>query len=480
MSAWLFARALSACFFVAFVSYGVQVRALIGGQGLLPAGRFAELLQSHYGLKRWVEIPTVFHLSASDGALVGACVAGALLSILAFAGIAQSICFLLMWVLYLSLINISQDFLSFQWDILLVEAGFLAIFLAPFWPAEWNPARAFFIAPQPAPLIRYLFMFLLFRLMISSGIVKLTSGDETWRDLTAMAFHYETQPIPNPLAWFMHQIPLWAQKISCVAMFAIELGAPFLLFIPGKARVAGAFLLAGLQVLIMTTGNYAYFNFLSIALCLWAIDDSWFSWAVPSLAEKLTLLESGPALVYLSYPLALVLGIFGSVWLVNAVLPAVGVRGKMSFLMRPLQGFHLSNPYGLFAVMTTERNEIVIEGSNDGNTWAEYEFKYKPGRLDRMPPVVAPHQPRLDWQMWFAALGPYERSPWFYNLLIRLLQNDPLVTALFAENPFPNVAPKQIRAVLYQYHFAPPGSKDWWIRLPRGEFSPTLALESPR
>ncbi|HEX4923139.1 MAG TPA: lipase maturation factor family protein, partial [Bdellovibrionales bacterium] len=273
MAAWLFARALSLIYLIAFVSIGVQVRGLIGANGILPAENFVHIVDRYFGAKKFVSLPSVFLFGVNDQLLVLVCAAGAVCALLAFAGVAQSLMFLLMWALYLSLVNVSQDFLSFQWDVLLLEAGFLAIFLAPVTAVDLNPAAAFFKAHEPPRLVYWLFLFLLFRFMFASGAVKLASGDETWRNLTAMSYHYETQPIPNPLAWLAHQLPLWAQKLSCAAMFAIELAVPFLIFVPGRARLLAFGSLVALQTLILATGNYAFFNWLTIALCLFLLPE---------------------------------------------------------------------------------------------------------------------------------------------------------------------------------------------------------------
>jgi lipase maturation factor 1 len=477
LASWLFSKALSLIYLSAFVSFAVQARGLIGENGILPASRYLEILNQHYGSERLTMAPTIFHFgSTSDSFIVGACWTGALLSVLAFFGIAQSISFLLMFVLYLSLINISQDFLSFQWDILLVECGFLAVFLAPFIPLHLNPLNGFFETYTMPVFLKYLFLFLLFRLMFSSGAVKLSSGDETWKSLTALRFHYETQPLPNPLAWFAHQQPLSFQKFAAFVMFVIELGLPFLIWGPQKTKLIAFAGFVTLQVLILATGNYAFFNVLSIALCFFLLDDSVIQKIFPAFSARLTILESPVYLNYVTGAVFVFLVPLGLCWLIQSVYPQWMRQPLIQRIVEPFYPFHLVNPYGLFAVMTTTRPEIIIEGSNDGFDWREYQFKHKVGRPEKRPTFVAPHQPRLDWQMWFAALGDYQRNPWFQNLLTKLLEGEKTVLALLANNPFENKAPKYIRARLYDYKFSPRRAKGWWTRTYVKEYSPILAL----
>ena len=259
--------------------------------------------------------------------------------------------------------------------------------------------------------------------MFASGVVKLTSGDATWRDLSALTYHYQTQPLPNPLAWYVHHLPEIIHLVSVVIMFAIELAAPFFIFGPRRVRIAACTLLVGLQFGIALTGNYTFFNLLAAALCLWLIDDaSWpIRFRVPSSGRKN---GYSPALQRLAAaPLAAVVVILSLVYLCSFSLRLrVSWPHPVVALSHAVAPYNVVNTYGLFQVMTTRRPEIVLEGSRDGKTWHAYEFRYKPGDPERRPPVVAPHQPRLDWQMWFAALGPYRQSPWFVDLCRRLLE----------------------------------------------------------
>lgn len=330
--------------------------------------------------------------------------------------------------------------------------------------------------------------------MFLSGVVKLTSGDETWRNLTALTYHYETQPLSNWIAWYAHQLPLWAQKASCALMFVIELGAPFLVFMPRRLRMGGAAALALLQVFILVTGNYTFFNWLTLALCLLLLDDFTLTKLLP---RKLAVFYGQPPTPAATPPG----GWQRWRWVAIAPLAVVIVSISVVQLWRPfglppswmspvtkvyqwLSPFRSINSYGLFAVMTKERPEIIVEGSNDGQEWKAYEFPHKPGDLQRRPSFVAPHQPRLDWQLWFAALGNVRQNPWFVNFCVRLLQGSPEVLALLEKNPFAGQPPKYIRARLYDYQFTSLEERRrtgaWWKRELKGEYLPSISLEMLR
>ena len=435
------------------------------------------------GLERCHLLPTLCWLDSSDGFLRFQCAAGAVLAVILIVGIAPAPCLALLWLLYLSLTAVGRDFLGFQWDNLLLEAGLIAIFFAPLqlWP---RPSRE---APPSRPVL-WLLRLLLFKLMFSSGCVKLLSGDPNWRNLTALTFHYQTQPLPTWVGWYANQLPLWFQKASCLAMFGIELGAPFLIFAPRRLRFCGGAAIAFLQVLILLTGNYTFFNLLTLALCLLLLDDFSLAKFVPArLRPAFAPATRHPSRVAPGrWPRFIIAPLAGVV-----IILSLFQMGLM-FGMRPgwlfpvavadewLAPFRSFNGYGLFAVMTTDRREIIVEGSNDGVNWLPYEFKYKPGGLDRRPAFVAPHQPRLDWQMWFAALGDYRQNPWFANFCERLLQGSPEVLALLGKNPFPNHPPRYIRAEFYDYRFTDFAERratgDWWKREFVGEYLPPISL----
>jgi hypothetical protein len=439
-----FLRALGLIYFTAFTSFGAQAPGLIGSRGILPFRDYLGMFYAALGQAAYWDIPTLLWLSASDGALAAVWIAGSVCALLAVFGRWQRAALAVCLVLWLSLCSVGQDFLAFQWDLLLVEAGFLAIF------ADASGVRV------------WLFRWLVFRLIFSSGAVKLLSHDATWRNLTALHFHYETQPLPTPPAWYMYQLPMAFQRASTAFVLAVELLAPFLFFGPKRVRHVGAWLTIGLQVLILLTGNYAYFNWLTIALAM-------FLFIEPDGASR------SPAHTIVSAALAAFVGVVSGLLLLemfSVALPAGGAE-----ILHAVDPLRMVNSYGLFAVMTTTRPEIVVEGSDDGVEWKAYEFRYKPGDAMRAPPVVAPHQPRLDWQMWFAALGSYPENRWFVNFMKRLLEGSTPVLRLLGYNPFPHGPPRYIRARVFLYEFTNYGERAWWRREDRGFYFPPASLK---
>ena len=364
-----------------------------------------------------------------------------------------------LYVLYLSIDTAGQTFFSFQWDSLLLEAGFAAILLAPpgFRPSYTDP---------PPRMAIWLFRFLIFRLMLESGVVKLLSGDPTWRNLTALNYHYETQPLPTPPAWYFAHLPGFMHKVSVASVFGVELAVPFLFLATRRLRRIAAVLTIGFQLLIGFTGNYTFFNLLTIVLCFIPLFDKG-ERAIPGRYRWLICAVSG------------ILIVFGLLQLVNT-LGLIRIPEPLATVDSGAETFHIVNRYGLFAVMTTSRSEIVIEGSNDGENWQPYEFRYKPGDIKRRLPWVAPYQPRLDWQMWFAALSNYQDNPWFSQLMLRLLQGTPEVTGLLATDPFPGKPPRLIRAAIYDYHFSDSATRREtgavWTRQYLGQYFPTVSL----
>ena len=476
-ASWVFLRGLGVVYLIAFASLWVQIDGLIGSKGILPAQEFLTAVGGHFGAQRYWVVPTLCWFDCSDAFLRGICALGAVCSFAIVLDVAPVAALFGSWVAYLSLVSIGQDFLSFQWDALLLEAGWLAIFLAPLhlWPNSHDP--------PPRYLAVWLLQWLLFRLMFSSGLVKLASGDATWRNLTALLYHYETQPLPTWIGWYAHQLPAWFQQLSCGLLLIIELAVPWLIFGPKLARRMACAALVGLQLIIAATGNYCFFNLLTVLLCLLLLDDP--VW--PAAWRRQRAIEA-PTTTARRWPAWLLVAL--AVLVVPVSLVEIGgrwiVRGRwMVPLVMAEQGispFRLVNGYGLFAVMTTERSEIVIEGSRDGHTWQPYEFTDKPGELRRPPRFVAPHQPRLDWQMWFAALSSYRQSPWFLQYCRRLLEGSPAVLALLSHNPFPESPPRYLRAVVYDYHFTTPAGRRtegaWWRRAYKGLYCPVLSLKS--
>jgi predicted DCC family thiol-disulfide oxidoreductase YuxK len=487
LNRWVFLRLLGLVYVIAFLSLRVQVVGLIGAHGILPASDFLKAVQGNFGSEAHRLFPTLAWITSSDAALKFLCSTGILFGALVIFGIGTGPALALAWLCYLSLVTVGQDFLSFQWDILLLETGFLAIFLAPwrFLEPPWHTGTS-----RVSTTVIWLERWLLFRLMFLSGAVKLLSNDPTWRDLTALDYHYWTQPLPTPIAWYAAQLPQWFQKMSVVGVFVLEVGVPFLIFTPRRLRRVGAGLIVGFQLLIALTGNYCFFNLLTIILCVLLLDDSFYSrWLPRRLVNRVAertgaernafwiapagkVIRAALAVLILMISGTEMLGTFGQ----GDTVPSFGHQ-----LVSWQAPFNLVNTYGLFAVMTTSRVEIVVEGSNDGQTWQAYNFKYKPGDVARRPAWVAPYQPRLDWQMWFAALGTYRENPWFSNFMLRLLQGNPEVTALLASNPFPETPPRYIRSVAYDYHFTDwavrRATGDWWRRESKGLYFPEVSLQ---
>uniref|UniRef100_A0A8C9TD55 Lipase maturation factor n=1 Tax=Scleropages formosus TaxID=113540 RepID=A0A8C9TD55_SCLFO len=579
----MFLWGLSAVFLFAFASLYVQIPGLYGNEGILPA-RYQMRFTGKTLLELLRDSPTLLWLGPRLGlntqqGMELICLLGVLLSFGAMVmnPLRDSLVFFCLWALYLSVYQVGQVFLYFQWDSLLLEVGFLTVLVAPLNLLRQTPSR------HHDAITFWLIRWLLFRLMFASGVVKLTSRCPTWWGLTALTYHYETQCIPTPLAWYAHQLPVWFQKLSVVATFIIEIPAPFLLFSPIRSLRLGAFYLQVLlQILIILTGNYNFFNLLTIILCFSLLDDDHINfWLGGFWKSKQTTSWSQAALSWTAFLIALTVYVFvaywatvyfgleinwekkslsskteftyyqfngflktviaSSIWLgllslfwevVTTMLRCASVQGIFWKLLSiaqwaifasaaatmfaislvpytyieyessssiwpsvrkaygTVERYQLVNSYGLFRRMTGVggRPEVVIEGSMDKNSWTEIEFMYKPGNLSSPPPFVAPHQPRLDWQMWFAALGPHSRSPWFYSLVHRLLQGKRDVIALIqleeSRYPFGKQPPAFIRAHLYKYWFTEPNEdgshpQQWWRRQFVEEFFPAVYLGDP-
>jgi lipase maturation factor 1 len=478
-TAWIFLRLVGVTYLIAFLSLGVQVDGLVGSRGILPVGEFLALVRQHFGpgFDAFTFAPTLAWLGPGDGALHAMCVAGAIAAALVVAGLVAPVALFACWVLYLSLVTAGQNFLWFQWDGLLLETGLLAIALAP---RRWwsRPASD----PPPSRLAVAVVLWLLFRLMLSSAAVKITSGDPTWHDLSALTHHYETQCLPTWPAWYMHHLPRGFQRLSTLVMFACEGLAPFLLLAPGRLRLLGVAAMIGLQLMIAATGNYGFFNLLAIALCVLALDDAvWPRWrpaAVPAPARPARWARAvgvPAAVIYLAISLVPMLQVLR--WPTGWMGPLPAIHSRFS-------GFRSIDRYGLFAVMTTRRIEIELEGSMDGATWQPYAFRWKPGDPRRRPAFVAPHMPRLDWQMWFAALSDFQSESWFLPFCRRLLEGSPPVLRLMGRDPFAGSPPRFLRAVAWDYHFTDAATRKatgaWWRRERLGLYCPVLGLEGGR
>ncbi|HEY2677945.1 MAG TPA: lipase maturation factor family protein [Steroidobacteraceae bacterium] len=466
LGSFLFLRLFGLVYFSAFVSFGVQAQGLIGSHGILPLAELVDAISGRAGAERYYLMPMLFWFSASDLAIQIVCWSGAALSLFLVFNRLPRVSLFLLFALYLSLFYGGQVFMSYQWDTFLLETGFIALILSfATVPGVW--------------LVRWL----LFRFVFMSGAVKLLSGDPNWWNLSALSLHFLTQPLPTPLAWYAAQLPPAALKIATGATFFVELILPFLIFCPRRLRFFAALGILLLQLCILITGNYNWFNLQTMLLCLLLFDDAALRKLMPQRLIKLLpgIAPSGnlprAGLRFGIGALAISLVLCGLVQMdmrFGGTPPAIARA-----VDRWVEPLHLVSGYGLFAVMTTQRDEIVIEGSYDGSDWREYEFRYKPGDVARRPLWNIPHQPRLDWQMWFAALDDPRRVTWFPHFLERLLRNEPTVTALLERNPFADRPPRYLRAQFYDYTYAGGEEKArglWWDRRLLGLYFPVVQL----
>ena len=514
-----FLRMLGLIYLIAFVSLWVQVDGLVGVNGMSPVSRFLPAVRQQLGPDAYFLLPTLCWFDASNAFLHFLCGGGVVLSLLLIFGIAPALLLVVLFVFYLSLAIGGQVFLNFQWDVLLLETGFLSIFIAPWqlWPRDlllWPGSSAFTklrpdkpISSTASPVSRaglFLLKFLLFKLMLMSGVVKLTSGDDSWgwlnhsfhwSALTALDYHYWSQPLPTVFAWWADQSPEWFKHFSVAFCLAVEIIVPFFIWAPRRLRLMAAGLMIFLQIIIALTGNYCFFNLLTIALCLLLIDDA----AIGTSRQDLRAPTSGapnasPARTGRALPnqlcsyaalAVIVVTLPINAWLIfSGLKPQSRPPGWLAKFYEQLEAFRIVNGYGLFRVMTKERGEIVIEGSSNGIDWTPYEFKWKPGDVKRAPGWCAPHQPRLDWQMWFAALEAPEQNPWLVGLIVGLLEGSPDVTGLLAHDPFPDKPPHYIRAMFYRYRFTNSEERRqsgaWWKRQELREYLPTISRDQLR
>jgi hypothetical protein len=466
----VFLRLLGVIYLIAFASLGVQIEGLAGSQGIIPLGARLAEIAAETGLERYVQVPTLFWINSSDAALAGATVAGCLAALLIIFSIGLRAALIIAFVLYLSLVHAAQPFLSFQWDTLLLETGFLAIFLTP-------RSRA----------VIWLFRWLLFRLRFMSGLSKLASGDPTWSGLLALDTYFEVQPLPNPVAWYVHHWPEWLLKIGTGGTLFVELIVPFMMFLPRRWRFTAAWLTILWQVLIIITSNHNWINFLTIILCLFLFDDRALKRVLPEfIYSRLGWRAAAGRKVDLLVPVAtgLLAAMIFTIGTLKIYELGTGHRfesltGKV---LKYTSVYGVINKYHVFPNMTTRRIELEVLGSYDGEHWQPYQFKYKPDRLEGRPAFIIPHQPRLDWQMWFVTLHPHH-LPWFGSFLEALLDNSPEVSGLLAHNPFPDAPPRYLRVDAYQYNFTTASERErtgnWWKRTALGPFTPLPWMERP-
>ncbi len=465
LSRLVFQRLLGAIYLVAFISTLNQFRPLLGTNGLLPVPRFLQVAP----FKR---APSVFHLHYSDRFAVVMAWMGVVLALAAVLGLSEQgplwvsmLVWAALWALYLSFVNVGQVFYGFVWETLLLEAGFLAIFMG-------NARTA------PPLLVILLLRWLLFRLEVGAGLIKLRH-DRAWRDLTALNYHHETQPLPNPLSWHFHGLPQPLHKIEVAASHASQLVLPFALFLPQPfAGLAGGAIIATQGWLILS-GNYAWLNFLTIALAVPSVDDAVLGWLLP---VEVPALQAPPGWFQVTViVLAAAMAIL-SYW------PVRNMASSGQVMNLSYNALRLGNTYGLFGSITRQRLEVVIEGTDDAEPgpetiWREYAFKAKPGDPHRRPRQMAPYHLRLDWLMWFIPLSGYHAQGWFLALLVKLLQNDAATLRLLSANPFPDGGPTFVRARVYRYRYSTREERArtgaWWVRQGVGDYVPPLTLERP-
>lgn len=468
-------RGLGLIYTVAFAIVCLQGPGLIGSSGLLPAARFVSRIRHGHA---FFDYPTLFYWNASDTALRVAGLIGLLLALLVLLGGENALILLALWVLYQSFCHVGQIFWGYGWEIFLLETGFLAVFLCPL--RSVRPLHS--ALPPPAPVI-WMLRWLLFRVMFGAGLIKLR-GDPCWRDLTCLVYHYETQPIPSPMSWLLHQAPVWFHELGAGFNHLVELVVPLGLFGPRRVRHLAGALTALFQMLLIVSGNLSFLNWLTLVVCLACFDDTALCRILPvrlrAAAERLE------AARRTSRAQGISVGVLAAVVAVLSIGPILNMLSPRQAMNLSFDPLHLVNTYGAFGSVGRVRNEIIIEGTLDPVAetavhWKAYEFPCKPGDVRRRPCLVTPYHYRLDWQMWFAAMSDAESEPWFVHLVYELLRNEPAVTGLLAYNPFPDRPPRFIRAELYEYRFTRlgDGSDAYYLRERVGSYLEPVSLQSP-
>lgn len=459
----VFQRGLAAIYVVAFLVAVNQFRPLLGERGLLPTPSFLAAVPFR-------RAPSLFHLHYSDRFFAAVGWAGVVLAAGALGGLADrgpswvsAAVWFSLWALYLSILNVGQTFYSFGWETLLVEAGFLAVFLGP-------------ASTAPPILLIVALRWLLFRVEFGAGLIKMR-GDRCWRDLTCLEYHHETQPMPNPLSWYFHHLPKPVHRLEVVANHVAQLVAPLGLFAPQPVAGVAGLVMVVTQSWLVLSGNFSWLNAITIVLAAASLSNGFLDPVLPSPPSQLAPLPAWNQLAVVA--VALLVAALSYAPVRNMASP----RQRMNSSFDPLR---LVNTYGAFGSVTKERYEVVVEGTDAevldaGTQWKEYEFKGKPGDPARRPPQVAPYHLRLDWLMWFLALPGRFDDRWFLPFLVKLLENDRATLALLRVDPFPERGPRFVRARLYRYRFSTPEerrqAKVWWVRTPVQVLVPPVTLE---
>jgi hypothetical protein len=521
LSRWIYLRALGAIYFSAFFSLVFQIRGLIGPQGILPASEYLKSIAGQAGYFRYWYVPSILWLSSGAHMLTGFCWVGMAAAVLLVFNIWPRGMLVVCFVCFLSFVSAAGDFSGYQSDGMLLEAGFLSLFLAP---GGFRPGFG-----EPRPPVRaalYLLLWEWFRIYFESGVAKIMGGDPEWRNFTAMDDYYQNGPLPTWIGWYVQHLPHWFHTGTAALTLALELVLIWAAFLPRSVRIVLFFFVTPWQIGIILTANYTFLNYLVLILAFLLLDDRFLAklfpkgWKMPSVERAIVpAIRSGPPA---GAPLSILVtpssqskdqssaktaDPHGDLrpkirsWLSSLRVAVVTVflllifyatTAQMVWMIVPgtplptspvamLEPFRIANRYGLFAVMTRGRYEIEFQGSNDGQTWTAYLFRHKPQELDKAPRIYAPYQPRLDWNLWFASLGEWRDNPMVLRTERRLLSNDSDVLTLFAANPFPNRPPRQVRAVLWQYWFTSMAEKRahglWWRRELLGLYAPAIQLD---
>jgi hypothetical protein len=460
-----------------------QGLALWGKYGLLPIGEFAKAVEGHFGdrLSSVLELPSLFYFIPFDSTFYVLTVLALVLSVVLILGYANFFFLFVLWILQLSFVNSGQLFYSYGWETQILELTFLAFFFVPF----LNPNLKTTSTP-PSRVVIWAMRWELFRLMLGAGLIKIR-GDECWRDLTCLVYHYETQPNPNPLSYFYHHMPTWFHYGGVLFNHFIELIVPFAFFGPKHLRRLAGVLAAVFQIILISSGNLAWLNWLTLAMCLVCFDDEFlmkiatlFNTRIKGFSAKLSAGESQ------TRARTAILCLFTAVVLGMSLAPSYNLVRSDQAMNTSYSSWHFINSYGAFGSVGKERGEVIIEGTDDSvitdqTVWREYEFHCAPGDVTRMPCLVSPYHYHLDWQIWFSGMRSELQEEWLFRLAVRLLESDEKVTALFRENPFPDHPPQFIRMELYRYNFSDlkEWPRTWWKRERVAEYMPAISLTTP-
>ena len=479
---WVFLRAMGAIYFSAFLALAFQIRGMIGPQGILPAGEFLVKVRTLGALRLWYA-PTVLWWGSGNHALMALVWVGLVASVLVVANVAPRLSLAVCFVCFLSFIAVSQDFGQYQSDGMLLEAGFLSLFVAPggWWPGWGRKSLAIRAA-------WFLLLWEWFRIYFESGTVKLLSGDPTWRNLTAMYEYYQNGPLPTWIGWYLQHLPHWFQKATAGATLGMELLLVWMAFLPRRWRIACFCMVTVWQLVVIATANYAFLNYLVLVLAVLLLDDGTLRRSVPA-RWRAGVEAEGERTAIEAKPLKGLSGLAVAMTAVMLTWIAYATTVEMVWMfwreaplpsspVAALEPLRIANQYGLFAVMTPHRYEIEFQGSNDGKNWTPYMFRFKPQDVSERPRIYAPYQPRFDWNLWFASLTTWQSALIVPLTEERLLEGDHDVLELFRGNPFAAQPPKMVRAVLWQYWFSTPEEKRtqgiWWTRKLLGTYAPTV------